>query len=96
MIIPEWLLKEEQAPIENKIKKVYNPQTLKQITRQNIKMNDEELDKELAKRMINPYYFTDEILKTGFKIYLESHNSNHATSILIITPSSTEFWIEFR
>ena len=60
MIIPEWLFKEEQTPIKNKIKKVYNPKTLKQIARENIKMNDKELDKELAKKMNNPYYFINE------------------------------------
>ena len=37
MIIPEWFFKEEQTPIKNKIKKVYNPKTLKQKARQNIK-----------------------------------------------------------
>ena len=54
MIIPARLLKEAQAPIKNKIKKIYNPKTLKQIARENIKMNDKELDKELAEKMINP------------------------------------------
>ena len=48
MIIPEWLIKEERTPTEKQTKKVYNPKTLKQIARQNIKMNDKELDKELV------------------------------------------------
>ena len=30
MVIPEWLF---QAPIENKVKKLYNPKTLKQIAK---------------------------------------------------------------
>ena len=30
IITPEWLFKEEQTPITNKIKKIYNPKTLKQ------------------------------------------------------------------
>ena len=77
-IIPEWLFKEEQAHIKNKTKIVYNPKTLKQIGSENIEISDKELDKELAKKMINPYYFTDKILKIGFKINLESHN--HANS----------------
>ena len=34
MIIPEWLFKEEQAPIKNKIKKLYNTKTLKHIARE--------------------------------------------------------------
>ena len=48
-------------------------------------MNHEQLDEELAKKMINPYYFTDEKLKKCFKINLESHNLIHANSILSIT-----------
>ena len=35
MIIPELLFKEEEAAIKNKIKKVYNPKTMKQIAREN-------------------------------------------------------------
>ena len=42
MIIPEWLFKEEQAPI---LKKVYNSRALTPITRENSKMNDKELEK---------------------------------------------------
>ena len=92
MIIPDWLFKEERSPIKKKIQKVYNPKTLKQLARENIKLDD----KELAKMMINPYYFIDENLKIGFKINLESHNNNQAKSILTITPNVSEFWIEFR
>ena len=76
MIIPEWLFREEQTPNKNKIKKVFNPKTLKQIARQNMKMKDKELDKELGKKMISPYLFIDESLKIGFEINLESHNIN--------------------
>ena len=96
MIIPDWLFKEERSPIKKKIQKVYNPKTLKQIARQNNKLSDKDLDKELAKKRINPYYFIDEDLKIGFKINLESHNINHANSILTITPNFPEFGIEFR
>ena len=92
MIIPEWLLKEELAPIKKQLKKVYNPKTIKQIARGNIKLNDEEL----AKVMNNQLYFTDENLKVGFKINLESHNINHTNSILTIIPSFPEFGIELR
>ena len=34
MIIPDWLFKEEQAPNKNKIKKVFNPRTIKQLARE--------------------------------------------------------------
>ena len=92
MIIPEWFFKEEKAPIKKKIQKVYNPKTLKQLAREKIKLDDEEL----AKMMINPYYFIDENLINGFKINLESHNFIHANSILTITPKIPDFGIKFR
>ena len=92
MIIQEWLFKQEKASIKKKIQKVYNPKTLKQLAREKIKLDD----KELAKMMINPYYFIDENLKNGFKINLESHNFSHANSILTITPKFPEFGIEYR
>ena len=92
MVIPEWLFKEERTPIKKKIQKVYNPKTLKQLAREKIKLDD----KELAKMMINPYYFIDENLKNVFKINLESHNISHANSILTITPKFPEFGIEYR
>ena len=59
MIIPDWLFEEERSPIKKKIQKVYNPKTLKQLAREKIKLDD----KELARMMINPYYFIDENLK---------------------------------
>ena len=40
LIIPEVLVEEEQTPIKKQIKKIYNPKTLKQMARQNMKMND--------------------------------------------------------
>ena len=85
------VFKEEKLPTENKIKKVYNPKTLKQVATEKIKL----YDKELAKLMINQYYFFDENLKNGFKINLESHNISHENSILTITPNFPVFGIEF-
>ena len=93
MIIPEWLFHE---PVENKINKIYNPESLKQLAQNNIKLDDKQLNKELAKKMINPYYFTDRNLKVGFKINLDSHHINHANSKLTIIPYHPEFGIEFR
>ena len=52
MIITEGLFKEEQTPIEKKIQKVYNPKPLKQTARENIKLNDRESNKELAKNSL--------------------------------------------
>ena len=93
MIIPNWLF---QEPVENKIKKVYNPKSLQQLSRDNIKLDDMQLNKELAKKMINPYYFTDRNLKVGFKINLDSHHINHLNSKITITPNFKEFGIEVR
>ena len=59
-------------------------------------MKDKELDKELAKTVINPYYFIVEKLKIGFKINLETHNINHANSILTIIPNFPDSGIGTR
>ena len=66
------------------------------MARINIKLYDKQLNKELAKKMINPYYFTDRALKVGFKIILDSHHINHANSKLTIIPNYPEFGIEVR
>ena len=93
MIIPDWLFKE---PVGNKINKIYNPESLKQLARNNIKLDDRQLNKELARKMITPYYFTDRNLRVGFKINLDSHHINHLNSKLTITPNHPEFGIEVR
>ena len=45
MIIPQWLFEE---PIEKENKKVYNPKSLKQIARINIKL-DETIKQRISK-----------------------------------------------
>ena len=50
----------------------------------------------MARRMINPCYFTDRNLRAGFKINLDSHHINHANSKLTIIPIYPEFGIEIR
>ena len=52
MIIRKWFF---QEPIENKNKKTHNPKPLKQLARDNNKLNYKQLKKELAKKMINPF-----------------------------------------
>ena len=93
MIIPEWLFKE---PIENKIEKLYNPKSLKQLARNNIRLDDKQLNTELAKKMINPYYFSDRNLKVAYKINLDSHNLHHANSKITISSNFENTGIEFR
>ena len=82
MIIPEWLFKES---VENKIKKIYNPISLKKLARNKINLDDKQSNKELAKKMINPYYFSDRNLKVAYKIKFDSHHINHLNSKLTIT-----------
>ena len=82
--------------MKKKIKKIYNPKSLKLLARNNIKLDDMQLNKELARKMIYPYYFTDRISQVGFKINLDSHHINHAISKLTITPNHPEFGIEVR
>ena len=70
--------------------------TIKQIARDNTKLDDQRLEKEIAKKMTKTFYFSDENLKIGFKFNLESHNINHANSILSIIPMYPDFGIETR
>ena len=93
MIIPEWLFRE---PIENKIKKIYNPISLKKLARNKINLDDKQLNKELAKKMINPYCFSDRNLKVAYKINLDSHHISHLNSKLTISSNFENTGIEFR
>ena len=93
MIIPEWLFRE---PIENKIKKIYNPVSLKKLARNKINLDDKQLNKELARKMINPYYFSDRNLQVAYKINLDSHHINHLNSKLTISSNFENTGIEFR
>ena len=92
IIIPGRLF---QEPIEIKINKRPNPKSIKQLARDCIKLAGTQLNKELAKKMINPYY-TDRSLKVGFYINLDTHHFNHAISKLTITTIYPEFGIKIR
>ena len=46
--------------------------------------------------MITPCFFTDEKLKIGFKIDLDSQNINHAEFLLTVAPKFPDFGIEKR
>ena len=93
MIIPEWLF---QEPIENKFKKLYNPKPLGQTARDNMKLDDKELNKQFAQNMPNSHRFTDRVSKVEFKTKLGSHHINHAYSKSNITPNCPKFVIEVR
>ena len=47
-----------------KAKKFYNLKPLKQRTRENIKIEDEEVSKELVKKMSNHEHFTHKVIKS--------------------------------
>ena len=55
------------------------------MARENIKIDDKELDKELVEKTNNPLYFTNRVLKAGFN-HLDSHIINNINSELTITP----------
>ena len=59
IIIPEWSF---QQTVEKKL----NPESIKQRARE----KNKKYGKELAKKKLNPYYFTDRALQVGFNINL--------------------------
>ena len=93
MIIPEWLF---YQPIGNNSSKKCNPKRLNQIARSNFRLDDKQLNKELARKMNNPYCFTDRALQVGFNIGLDSHHINRSKSKINIKPIFPNFGIEFR
>ena len=79
-----------------KFKKIYNRKPSEQIARDNIKLGDKQLNKELAKKITIPYYFTDRALQVGLNITRESHHFNQANFKKILKPNYPEFGIENR
>ena len=61
---------------------------------ENIKLDDKQLIKESARKMIKTFHFTDRSLKMEFKINSDSHHINHAISKVTITPNYPELGIE--
>ena len=85
-----------QETIEEKTKKKHNPTPLKQRARVNNKLDEKQLNKELAKKIIYPYYFTDTVLQIILNFTPESHHIIHANSKINIKPNYPEFGIEVR
>ena len=81
MIIPTWLFLE---PTGHKIKNIYRLEKLEQIARNVAKLDDKQLNKEIATKMINLYRFTDRALQVGFIVGLDSHLINHSISEKIL------------
>ena len=75
---------------------MYNPKPLRETARDIIKLDDKQVSKGLAEKMINPYNFTDRALQIGSIILLHSHRINYAYPNLNINPSFIEIGIETR
>ena len=65
--------------------KKYNPLKLSDLARDKINLNDKELNKQIAKKMLNPYYFKNKNLYNILKINLDSHHINHLNSKITIS-----------
>ena len=86
-----------KLPTEIKFEKnIYNPKKFKHIARKNFKLDDKQLSKQSAKKMINPYSFTDRAQKVRFNNTLKSYQNNHANSKLIINTNFPEYAYQFR
>ena len=81
MIKIEWFFNDS---IDSKPRKLYNPKHLREITRENIKLDDKQLNEEMAEKTINPFCFTNRAIKVGFIIRLDSHHINLTTSEKLI------------
>ena len=84
--IPSYFSKET-----NKTKgKKFNPKFLKQTAKENIRLDNKVLKKELAEKKIKFYCFTHKVLKTGLRINIDSHHNCHIYSKSTINPSYLE------
>ena len=72
MIIPHWLSEEPKEYPKNIPKIKFNLIALKQIAKEKIEIDDKQQQTELAKKMNNPYYFTDRIPNTTLNIISDS------------------------
>ena len=87
MITLEWLFREPNQNVIDIPRRTYNPKPLRDIAGENIQTNDKQLNKELAKKIINPYYFKHRALQIGFNMSLVNDHFLHAHSFLTIKPN---------
>ena len=83
-VVPDWLF---QQTFEINPRKMYNLKPLREIARDKIKLDDKQLNKELPRKMINPYFFTDKTSRIGFNNTLNSQHKIHTESKLTINPN---------
>ena len=77
LIIPEWSF---QEPFENKTQKIYNPKPVREVVRDNIKLDDKQPNEKLGEKMLNSKHFTNRALRTGFDNTVDSQHINHSNS----------------
>lgn len=82
MIIPSKFFDMKTNKMKKETKK--EVPSLKQLALENINLSEKELKKELAKQMINPYYFSKRY-QPQYKIDLDSHHINHTNSKITIS-----------
>ena len=70
-----------------KQKKTSNPNSLKELSRERNKIDNEKLNQNIAKKLDNQYYFTDRKLNTAFNNNLVSHHIFFLKSKLADTPN---------
>ena len=73
------------------VKKV-NLKPLREIPRENFKL----IEKQLAKKMMNPFYFSDRALQVGLNITLDTQHINHGSFKLTNQPNCKEIGIEIK
>ena len=64
------------------------PKSLKELARDKINLKDKDLNKQIAKKMLNPYYFKNKNLYNVLKINLDSHHINHLNSKITISSTT--------
>ena len=69
---------------------------MKQLERESNISGDEHLNKQLGKKMSNPYYFNNRALQAGFNITLVNHHINHSIFKLTIKTNDIEKEIKTR
>ena len=65
---------------------------MKHLAREKLKLDE----REMAKKMINPYYLTDRAFQVGVNLKLDSHLINHSKSNLTIKPYFPEFGVDIQ
>ena len=85
MIIPHNFFDENQPSTSRQnSNRIYNFPRLSELARNKIKRDDKQLNKDLAKRMLNQYYFTRRESNHYYEIKLDSDHINHFSSKLTI------------